>query len=434
MAVGTVYSGIQWQIQEYGNNEAIFQDASGNLFCLLERTDASAIGIARSTDGGVTWGAPVSKTAELAGAGWLGISGVKVGDDIHVVYGRFDYPTPFDCGLYYAKFDMSANAWVSSPSLPATIATDADAAEHTTYTAQTQAIYAGGEIVILYWINDEADPLIAHAAPTDSSWTTGLDPGTYGGARALFLSSDSTLVHVNMETGIRTLDTADWTFSTAFNPNGTNEKVGYFNKHSQYVGHDGSDGWTVHIMTTSVTDDGDTQVRRIAEDANGELTSTGIETVLITTNNVDIRDWGGVVTDDVENPGHVYLFYDTSYLGGAGTVWRLSEDYGETWGDPTTITTPGDHAWSNFLLFTHSSGNGGDRVIGMLDYDQNTAIYYDELVIEIGAVVESEIRPIADDAAAFWETAPSASQPLFEQVDEVTPSDTDYVYAEDPNP
>lgn len=44
------------------------------------------------------------------------------------------------------------------------------------------------------------------------------------------------------------------------------------------------------------------------------------------------------------------------------------------------------------------------------------------------------IRPVGDDAAAFWDSAPTASQALYAQVDEVTPSDTDYIFAEDPNP
>jgi hypothetical protein len=50
------------------------------------------------------------------------------------------------------------------------------------------------------------------------------------------------------------------------------------------------------------------------------------------------------------------------------------------------------------------------------------------------AIIESEIRPVADTAATGWDSAPTASQDLWAQVDEETPSDTDYIYAMDPNP
>jgi len=48
--------------------------------------------------------------------------------------------------------------------------------------------------------------------------------------------------------------------------------------------------------------------------------------------------------------------------------------------------------------------------------------------------VETEIRPVGDDGAAFWDTAPTVSQDLWPQVDEETPSDTDYIFADDPHP
>ncbi len=44
------------------------------------------------------------------------------------------------------------------------------------------------------------------------------------------------------------------------------------------------------------------------------------------------------------------------------------------------------------------------------------------------------LRPVGDTAAAGWESAPTGSQDLFAQVDEVAASDTDYIYAENPNP
>lgn len=44
------------------------------------------------------------------------------------------------------------------------------------------------------------------------------------------------------------------------------------------------------------------------------------------------------------------------------------------------------------------------------------------------------IQPISDVSGAGWESAPTGGQDLYAQVDEVVTSDTDYIYAEDPNP
>jgi hypothetical protein len=42
------------------------------------------------------------------------------------------------------------------------------------------------------------------------------------------------------------------------------------------------------------------------------------------------------------------------------------------------------------------------------------------------------IRPIADISAAGWDTAPTASEALWDQLDEFAASDTDYIFAEAP--
>jgi len=44
------------------------------------------------------------------------------------------------------------------------------------------------------------------------------------------------------------------------------------------------------------------------------------------------------------------------------------------------------------------------------------------------------LRPVSDTSAAGWESAPTAAQPLWQQVDEVAADDADYIYAMDPNP
>lgn len=48
------------------------------------------------------------------------------------------------------------------------------------------------------------------------------------------------------------------------------------------------------------------------------------------------------------------------------------------------------------------------------------------------ASLETVVRPVSDVAAAGWDTAPTASQPLWDQLDEASPSDTDYIFTETP--
>ena len=48
--------------------------------------------------------------------------------------------------------------------------------------------------------------------------------------------------------------------------------------------------------------------------------------------------------------------------------------------------------------------------------------------------LQTVIRPISDTAGTGWDSAPTGSQDLFAQVDEVVASDTDYIYTTDPNP
>lgn len=42
--------------------------------------------------------------------------------------------------------------------------------------------------------------------------------------------------------------------------------------------------------------------------------------------------------------------------------------------------------------------------------------------------VTQKVYPDADVSATGWDTAPTASQDLYVQVDESTPSDTDYIF------
>ena len=75
--------------------------------------------------------------------------------------------------------------------------------------------------------------------------------------------------------------------------------------------------------------------------------------------------------------------------------------------------------------------------------DPPVGTYFDDVTGVVGTIgfrtlvtasLEEIIRPVADSAAAGWDSAPTASQDLWAQVDEVVASDTDYIFVEDPNP
>jgi len=50
----------------------------------------------------------------------------------------------------------------------------------------------------------------------------------------------------------------------------------------------------------------------------------------------------------------------------------------------------------------------------------------------IGSLLFEVVRPASDVSTAGWDTAPTGSQPLWEQLDEAVASDTDYIFAEAP--
>ena len=52
----------------------------------------------------------------------------------------------------------------------------------------------------------------------------------------------------------------------------------------------------------------------------------------------------------------------------------------------------------------------------------------------VTGVAEAVLYPTSDVAGTGWDSAPTAAQDLFAQVDEVVASDTDYMFTEDPNP
>lgn len=101
-------------------------------------------------------------------------------------------------------------------------------------------------------------------------------------------------------------------------------------------------------------------------------------------------------------------------------IIRIEIDYGptnyiETSTDDADVTDATPHALTTIRSVTDDVG-ATDNVL-------------DDLVVP--PTVETEIRPVSDISAG-WDTAPTGSQPLWEQLDEETPSDTDYIFTVTP--
>ena len=132
---------------------------------------------------------------------------------------------------------------------------------------------------------------------------------------------------------------------------------------------------------------------------------------------------------------------DTIYLAYGG-----SQAYGRNFMGTKIVKSVDDAAWVEEDAFGFDSAGGigafgvammhmttnadGDLVLGIIN---NEAVYIQH-VLSAGVALESEVYPVDDVYPAGWDTAPTASQDLYAQVDETTASDTDYIYATDPSP
>ena len=158
-----------------------------------------------------------------------------------------------------------------------------------------------------------------------------------------------------------------------------------------------------------------------------------------------VRSWAEIDTDTIVPPSG-YTMEDLGTGGTAaenaapGRVWSgLGNGDAQTmWmhktvatagtdspGKITGITGSNDHKTVTFAIRPAAAVTDYTETIPD-DVDVTDAVEYNK----IGAA-EVTIRPVSDHAAVGWDTAPTASQTLWSQLDEVTPSDTDYIFSED---
>ena len=153
-----------------------------------------------------------------------------------------------------------------------------------------------------------------------------------------------------------------------------------------------------------------------------------------------------------------------SDMGGFGTDWYLRVTVTDSIGplqEPAgsyrtlTFTNPTGHA--RFLYANHNVGVGfgidayDSLALGDGDPDLFARFLYANHNIIVAAVLTTlavnstfdtvfvvgnltVLRPMSDLVGAGWDSAPTPSQPLYAQIDEVVFDDTDYIFTMDPNP
>jgi len=147
--------------------------------------------------------------------------------------------------------------------------------------------------------------------------------------------------------------------------------------------------------------------RRIADSRSASLATT------TSRSSNGVKFW---VRMQVEDSGSDVIIRTKSWDDGAGEPG--------TWDIEYTDSSPGILLGATGTLHLVAQAGASEVVDNRID-----DVTYSTL-----GTVETVIRPIADTAGTGWDTAPTASQSLYAQVDEETASDTDYIYATDPNP
>lgn len=408
------------------------------IFVILSNDDAPYYQVAmyRSTDGGDTWTQSGSK--QNVGSGdeqVVSISGAVADDVIHLLIATVDRIGAVEAGvLKYYEFDMATNAW-QTPSLPQTIETWTDFGVYSSESMLVDIAVIDGN-VILFYPKDTWDPsgsYYRHALIADTSWSSRVELAATGfSVNGLVPAADPTKVHFvgqdyrSAADGFgfaKTLDTADWSFSTLVDNSVTWNRApagrGVIN-----VGNDGSSEYIFAAGSYGSSSLNPWGGIRTTEDGSGDIASGGVTKTIDSGNTTTAPGKAIILSDDANDPGYVYCIYE-------GNLIRRSTNYGNTW---AAWDTADNTVIEAATIFTWAGTLGGATVIGCIGRDGAGANEYSEVVIDLNAVVEEKIRPVADTSGEDWDSAPTASQDLFAQVDEATPSDTDYIYTTDPNP
>jgi hypothetical protein len=366
---------------------------------------ADEVSMWRSTDGGNTWDTAVETDREGEGPPnadvIMSVSAARDGDELHVWWGTGSYASGMDTLVDYEfqRFDMDANTWTSTSELVET-ADDPQALARVTVARRTS------DIVVLF--NGDSSNVMGNAFSrvfyirgTAGSWEapTGVDSGgendwqadgcVVGGQAGECHFIFSTGTQANGALDARTLDGAN-SMSTVVT-RGTS--LNGHRRGAPAIAWLDSDNSTWRIGLASESLSAGVDLSRWTEDGSDDIAN---DSPGLTVNGVNSEDPKTIAFSDTDHD--LYAFY---VPGGATRLidYKFSEDGTETFLGEVTDWNGTDLFGGNGLHaveFTHSSGNGGATVIGVVWAETGAGgdVWYDEVVIAAGAVDASLVyRP-----------------------------------------
>ena len=407
---------------------------------LIQVADRTVMGMLSSDDEGETWS--LEDTEDVGTDNIQNISSVVDGTLIRCVVATYDAAGDDLYAIQYHEYNMATDLWQDNANIPT--GTIVSSAIWTTdmYSSETSVgIHVVNGFVIIHYTLDRTHAYYARIATDGTSWTTDqvISATKANSLWAIPSVGDTTKLHVNVYSGTpdvsttRSLDTTDWSWTTAIDimtDGSTDPSPLAGDGRTAYLGHDG----TGDLFGFMGMYGGAWWVILVYEDGNGDLTLTGKSQVEVTVGNYDSDTAGGLEADpETGYTGDLYLMAGNSPY--EADLWQ-STDWGDNWDSGTALGSSDVPPYNGYPT-THRAitfATSLDRVIPILQGESTYDPKYRYILLEIGAIVESEIRPVEDTAGVGWDSAPTASQDLWAQLDEVTPSDTDYIFAEDPNP
>ena len=360
-----------------------YVDANGNIYVLIEPAESQNDPIMiKSTDGGDTWrekdgaGRPTTNDVE-------GVDIVKVTDTLHILHQE-------GSSVVYHRFTMSDHG--STPDEWTII--DEAVATVTSFTTQccSLAVLADGSIRGFYV--DGTSPLRVRYKTRSTGGTWGSEQTVDSEASTDFISpfcvlaeSDKVYVVYKNDTDgiiyVRDLNSSSTlsgrtTVSTGIDAATNNDHVPY----CPPVYYD--DGG-VEVIALIYQKDG---TAALAELFSKYIRDGSLGSEATASDNDCERSQGGshmIIATSTADEKTLHLIYGQN---GTDDGWHAQNPDEAGWGTDVEIHDNADMHWVRANVFTHSGGNGGNKVLGYI-WDNGSAggtgrIFYDEIVLEAG--------------------------------------------------
>lgn len=363
-----------------------YVDTNGNIYAIIEHAESeNNVVVIKSTDGGDTWreqdGAGRPTTVDMEG-----VDMVKVGDTLHVLHQE-------GADVLYHRFTMSDHG--STPDEWTIIDEAVDTVTEFGTQCCTLAVLADGSIRGFY---------VDGVSPNRVRYKTRSTGGTWGSQNSVDDEANkdmispfcvlgaSDLVHLIYKDNTsgegeifhRSLNSSDTlsareTISTGIDAAGSGDNVPY----APPVFYDDSG---VEVIAILYQKDGSAALAEMFSKFIRDDASPGSEATA-TDNDVE-RDQGGshqTIASATVDGKTVHLLYSEN---STTDIWHAQNTDEGGWGTDVELKDAVTAEWVRAEVFTHSSGNGGDKVIGYIWDDGSNGgtgrIKYNEVILVVG--------------------------------------------------